>query len=834
MAVTTHLGLSETEAAQRLATGLGNVARRRGDRSYLQIVAEHSLPAVNLALFAVSLVLFLIGLPVDALVTLGPVLANVLISIGQEVRAKRQLDRITLLHQPMARVVRGGRRRPVRPDEIVVGDLVVLARGDEVVADGPIIDGAAELDESQLTGEAEPVARGAGERVTSGSVCVSGELLYRADQVAEASLAGQLVVEGRRLRRDRTPVQQVVQRVIVAVAVIIVAVGLLHAVAALRSGLGWVASVQNTAVLITLVPQGLLAIITITYAVGAIEVARRGALVQRVGALESMSHVDLLCADKTGTLTSGRLRLANVAPVGRAVDADPGEGARIRGLLARFTASQSSPTATSSAIAASLTAEPAALAWEISFSSARRWSALAFADGGEDAFLLGAAEPILPAIRDRVLRAAVAEQVEALASSGRRVLVFATSGVSPAWAALRRHDAAGRRPDLQPLAVVSLEEELRPDAREVLEELCATGVTLKVLSGDDPRTVASVAAAARIPIAGAPLSGEMVERLDDVPALDLVAGTSLLGRVGPHLKARIVALLRGAGHAVAMLGDGVNDLLPIKRANLGIAMESGSPATRSAADLVLLDDDFGALPAVLQAGQRIVAAMRVTLELLLSRTFAMLAVVAVIALLGLDFPLTPRSNSILALVTVGIPILVLALIVPPSRPPRRILRSALRFAIPAGLGIAALAIPVYAVALRATGDLPLARTLLIHVAVLCGLGLITLLADFRPGRHVTARGEEWRLWLLAALMALLYLLIVAVPLTRSFFDLSPTPLPLAVLAAGLATAWTVAAHLLARRVTPALLRLVERRIDDGARSSGDAAYGELLPRKRRG
>jgi cation-transporting ATPase E len=802
-ATMTELGLSEAEAARRLVAGLGNARRHRADRTYLQIVAEHSLPAVNLALFGVSIVLLLNGLALDAIVTLGPVLANVLISIGQEVRAKRQLDRISLLHQPMACVIRAGKRRRIAPREIVVGDLVVLTRGDEVIADGPVIGGAAELDESLLTGEAEAVSRGVGERVASGSACVGGELIYRAEQVAESSLAGQLAVEGRRLRRDRTPVQQVVQRVILAVAVIVVGVVVLHAAAGQRDGLDWMANVQNVAVLITLVPQGLLAIITITYAVGAVQVARHGALVQRVGALESMSHVDVLCADKTGTLTSGRLRLASVEPVsGMTIG---GNSDSPRELLARFVASQSGSTPTTATISADLAAESEPVAWEIPFASMRRWSALAFAQTPQAVYLLGAADPVLAVVRDPRVRRAVSAHVDRPASSGRRVVVFASSSASDGWAELRHDPAAAQLPTLVPLAVVSLEEELRPDAREVLDRLRTAGVSLKVLSGDDPRTVASVAAAAGIRSLGEPLSGGVLERLDDAGMLGQLVDRTLIGRVGPHLKARAVGLLRGARHSVAMLGDGVNDLLAIKRANLGIAMESGSPATRSAADLVLIGDDFGVLPTVLLAGQRIVAAMQVTLELLLSRTFAMLAVVAVVALLRLDFPLTPRSNSILALITVGIPILVLALIVAPSRPPRHILRSALRFAVPAGLAIAALAIPTYTVALHTTGDLPLARTLLIHVCVLCGLGLVTLLAEFRPGRRVTPHGEEWRIWLLAALMALLYLVIVIIPATRGFFELTATPLPLAAFAVALAAAWTVAAHLLARSVIPALL-----------------------------
>ena len=783
-------GLTEAEVADRIRRGLVNRERPPVDRTYLRIVLEHALPPINVALYAISVVLVLIGLGVDALVTAGPVLAYVAVGIWQETRAKRQLDRIALVHRPRATVLRDGSEVELHAGELVLGDVVVLRRGDQVIVDGRVLDGDVEVDEALLSGESDPVRRATGERVVSGTVCVSGRALVEADRVGADSTSARLLRTARTMRVERTPVQRALQSVILSVTGIVALAALLVGARILGAGdATWADVAQAAAVLVALVPQGLLVVVTITYTLGAVTLARQGAIVQRFGAIEAMSHVDTLCVDKTGTLTTGRIRMVEAAVVG---SGDP---------IGEVAASMDPPNATVLAIRAAQPTAPRPTRWQVPFSSARRWSALRFGDGSGQTHVLGAPDALLESLRDRA--DVVATTARCLAESGHRVLLHA---VAP---------TTSRRPDgvpveLTPVTIVACAEELRPDARAILDSMAGAGVELKMISGDDARTVASVARAAGIQLATPAMTGSALG--DDADATrSLVKGT-LFGRVDPETKARCIELLRAAGRVVAMLGDGVNDLLALKRAQLGLAMGSGSPATRAVADLVLVEDDFALLPAVLRAGQRIVSAMLVTLELLSARTSSMLLIVVAAALIGLPFPFTPRNNSVLALLTVGIPTVALALMVAPTRPPDGILRSALRFAVPSGIGMGLPALVGYALVLGWDGDVAVARTSLVVLTVLFGLGLVTLVAR-RWARPAMARRDRWRLWALAAAMAAIFAVVLAVPPVRDFFELAALDGGLLAGLVGVGLAWTAAAHAITGAVGGAVVGGVERWIE---------------------
>ena len=784
-------GLTAAEVAEHMRRGLVNREPAPVDRTYLRIVLEHALPPINVALYTISVVLVLMGLGVDALVTAGPVLAYVAVGIWQETRAKRQLDRIALLHRPRATVLRDGTEVELRAGDLVLGDVVVLRRGDQVIVDGRILAGDVELDEALLSGESDPVRRAAGARVVSGTVCVSGRALVEADRVGADSTSARLLRTAQTMRVERTPVQRALQRVILSVTGIVALAAVLVGARILGAGdATWADVAQAAAVLVALGPQGLLVVVTITYTLGAVTLARQGAIVQRFGAIEAMSHVDTLCVDKTGTLTTGRIRMVEAAVVGTG---DP---------IAEVAASMDPPNATVLAIRAAQPADPRPTRWQVPFSSARRWSALRFADGSGRTHVLGAPDALIDALDAGA--DLVATRARALAASGHRVLLHA---VAPATTQRPEAIPAG----LTPVTIVACAEELRPDARAILDAMGGAGVELKMISGDDPHTLASVAGAAGIALATPAVAGPALG--DDAAATRSLLEGTLFGRVDPETKARCVQLLRAAGRFVAMLGDGVNDLLALKRAQLGLAMGSGSPATRAVADLVLVEDDFALLPAVLRAGQRIVSAMLVTLELLLARTSSMLLIVVAAAVLGLPFPFTPRNNSVLALLTVGIPTVALALMVAPTRPPDGILRSALRFAVPSGIGIGLPALAGYALVLGAGGDVVVARTSLVVLTVLFGLGLLTLVAR-RWARPAMERRHRWRLWALAASMAAIFAIVLSVPPVRAFFELST--LDAGSLAALLAVgaAWTAAAHGLTGALGGAVIGRAERWIED--------------------
>jgi len=788
-------GLDEAEVDARRERGEGNDYRPPTSRTYWEIVRQNAYLGINGILAGVAVLLVLFGLVVEALLTAGPVLANIVIGVVQESRAKRKLDQIALLSRPRARVIRGGAEQEVDPAGIVLGDLVVARRGDQVLLDGTVVGaGRAEVDESLLSGESDAVGKVAGDAVLSGSAVVSGVLVYEVQRVGAASYANRLLADARRSGGRRTPLQREIAITIWAVAalVLLICIPVGIAILALPSAHRVEETLNAAAVLVTLVPQGLAIMITVTYAAGALRISRLGALVQRQNAVESMARVDTLCVDKTGTLTTQRIAFDGAEPL------DPWSAEELAVILAEIAASTTAPNRTTEALAAAHPGRPRPLADEVPFASERRWSGLRFGDspgaagaGAADATWVMGAPPVL-APHLAAPPADLGERAAAIAAGGIRVLLLARA---PGSAELRGGDGRPLLPSgLVAAALLGFSEELRPDVTEILGGLARAGLDLKVISGDDPATVEAIGRRVGLQMPGEVVSGLELDGLDDEALLAAAGGCSVFGRVEPALKARLVSVLRAGGRYVAMVGDGVNDILSLRRADLGIAMESGSPATRGVADLVLLGDAFGVLPRAVIEGQRIVAAMEATLVLLLSRTFYVLLVIAGTALLALPFPITPRQNSVLAFVTVGIPLVVLAIWVPPRRLPGSLLGETLRVSIPASLAVVAIALPFYAATIAGGTPVHEARTLLTTLTVFCGLGLLPLIGS---GARETESGRlvRWWPWALAAIMLALYLAMVQVPFLRHFYELAPIDGAVLVRLLAVTAAWTVAVHL---------------------------------------
>ncbi len=675
------VGLTAAEAEERHRRGEANTAVGGTSRTYATILRTNVFSFFTTILFVIGVALLALGRYSDALISVGLGLVNALISAVQEIRAKRKLDRLQLLDRAPVLVVRDGREVEVPPDAIVRGDVLRVRPGDQIVVDGPLLaapsveGGRVEADESLLTGESDPVVKGPGDDLRSGSLCVSGGGHQLARDVGVHSYAGRLTAEARRVTTDTTPLQRRIEFVVrLVMALVVLMSGAILAQAALE-GFTLLRVVQTTAVLSGLVPYGLFFLIAVAYTAGAATIAGHGALVQQVNAVESVSNVDVVCTDKTGTLTTGRLTLEEVEPV----------DGRETAALGAFARSVTTPNLTTAALAAALPGERWTVRDEVPFGSSLRWSGLVTDDG---AWVLGAPDALATHLTGPSLVAAV----DGRTALGLRVLVLARAA-DPS-AGLR--DAASRPalPSLEPVAVVALADELRPEVAETISCFHADGVAFKVLSGDDPRTVAALAAQAGLD-AGEPVAGVGLDDLDDAALDRLVDRTTVFGRVAPEHKERIVASLRRQGGYVAMIGDGVNDARALKAAHVGVAMRSGSAVTRDVADIVLVDDSFAALLPAQREGRRITNGIALCMYVFLARVATQGVVILTVTMLGLGFPYSPTQVG-LTLLTVGVPTLFLTFWARPVPPDEHLLGNLARFVIPAALITAAFGTAVYA------------------------------------------------------------------------------------------------------------------------------------------
>ena len=743
----------------------GDLPRQRSSRSYASIVRANTLNIPNAILLVFGVLTITFGSWKDALF-LGILLANIAIGSFQEIRSKRALDRLAALVAPEAAVVRDGVDRRVPVDQVVAGDVVRLAAGDQVVADGMVVraDGLA-LDEANLTGESEAAVRGPGEPVWSGSFAVEGAALFEATAVGSESRAARLTATARAFRHPRSPLEQANDRLLLWLVAFSVplAIGLIVSVLIRVESAN--ARVQTlTAAIVNLVPEGLILLISLTAAVSAFKIAQRGVLAQQLNAIESLASVDVVCTDKTGTLTEPTLRVVGLVPAG-GVDEET-----LARALASYAASAPSRNLTLQAIADARLAvvDERQVVGQVPFSSRRRWSAL---DLGDVRLVLGAPE------RFAAVDPALAERARSEASSGRRVLALGDAA-SPL-------SASGSEPlfpdDVRALGLVVLAERLRPNAAETVAFFAAQEVDLKVLSGDAPPTVGAIARDAGVPGSTPALDGEA---LPSEPAAlrDAVLSAPAVGRISPEGKRTVVNALAGAGRYVAMVGDGVNDVPALKEARLAIAQGSGAQMARSVADLVLVRNDFAVVPGMVAEGRQILRNIQRVAQLFVTKSvFAAVAGLAV-AIPTATFPLLPRQFTLASTVTIGIPAFVLAL-APSSGPwrPERFLQSVARFAIPAGLAIGIGIVAGYLLA-RYSFDLGLnrSRTVATGIVVVCGLAVVMRLEGEHGRRRLVITG-------LCAAMALLFVLALVIPFLRDFYELStPTGETVAAWAAGAA------------------------------------------------
>jgi cation-transporting P-type ATPase E len=721
-------GLRSEEVAERVRDGRTNDVRTRTSRTIPEILRANVFTTFNALLLTLFVIILATGRWQNGLFGLV-IIANSAIGIVQEVRAKRTLDRLTVLNATDARVVRDGDVREIELVEIVADDLIELHTGDQVPADGLVTaaDGL-EIDESLLTGESDPVAKQEGADVRSGSLVVAGTGRFQATAVGADAYATRIAAEAKQSQMPHSELVAGTNRLLrwISLLMVIVAPVLLWSQFRSKDNHGWQDSVTGTvAALVGMVPEGLVLLTSLAFTLATVTLARKQTLVQQLPAVEGLARVDVICLDKTGTLTYGDIVFDRLELLPGASEHD------VREALA-LSASGPEANATSQALSGEFTSTSWTRTGGIPFSSARKWSAVTAE--GHGSWVFGAPEMVLPDPVNELQRSA-RESADTAAAQGNRVLLLACTSEE-----LTAEHAEGASPqlrrDLVPTALAILAERVREDAADTLKYFLEQGVQLRVISGDNPRTVGAVAGRVGIPGITSPSDAIDARGLpDDLEQLaEIVETHTVFGRISPQQKRAVVAALQSRGHVVAMTGDGVNDALALKDADIGIAMGNGSPATRAVAQLVLLDGKFAHLPDVLGEGRRVIANIERAANLFLTKNVYSLVLALIVAVTVRAYPLAPIQLTLISTVTIGFPGAVLALAPNARRYVPGFLRRVLRFAVPIGVLVGAVAYAGYRVtrALDSTAGVEGGRTTAAITVLIISLWTLAHLFLLRP------------------------------------------------------------------------------------------------------
>jgi len=760
-------GLTDAQVAQRVAQGQTNDIPARAARSVPQIIRANVFTRINAILGVLLAIVVTTGSLINGLFGLL-IVFNSVIGMVQEIRAKQTLDKLAIVGQakPLVRRQSGAAQLP--PGEVVLGDIIELGPGDQIVVDGEIVESAElEVDESLLTGEADPIGKELADQVMSGSFVVSGAGAYRATRVGREAYAAKLAEEASRFTLVKSELRSGIDQILKFITYLLIPAGLLIIYTQLfTTDVGWRASVlAMVGALVPMVPEGLVLMTSLAFAVGVVRLGKRQCLVQELPAIEGLARVDVVCADKTGTLTENGMRVSEI------IELPGAEGLPVRQALAALAAEDARPNASIQAIGEAF---PAAPGWASSarapFKSATKWSGVSFAEHGN--WVIGAPDMLLEP------SSAAAEQAERIGARGLRVLLLGICDQP-----VDHPDAPGQ---VTPAALVVLEQKLRPDARETLDYFAAQEVSVKVISGDNAVSVGAVAAELG-------LSGDAVDARELPTEPDRLAGAleghTVFGRVRPDQKRAMVAALQARDHTVAMTGDGVNDVLALKDADIGVAMGAGSSAARSVAQIVLLDNKFATLPYVVGEGRRVIGNIERVANLFLTKTVYSVLLALLVGLVGLAsalfgtkpllYPFQPIHVTVAAWFTIGVPSFILSLAPNNERAHTGFVRRVMSGALPAGVVVGIATFATYLVAYRGSEATPVQQIQASTSA------LITLLVTAGWVLAVVARPYQWWRLLLVICCGLAYVVIFAMPLTREKFLLDPSNLALTALALGI-------------------------------------------------
>lgn len=798
MAEQAKVGLSSAEVEERKRKGLDNQIDLSTSRPLTDIIRSNFFSIANLTLLAIVIVLILVGKVSDGIVTGGVVLINIFLGAYQEYRAKLKLDQIALLTRPKVTVFREGKEQDIDQTEVVVGDAIVLNAGDQAVVDGKLIQDPrdttparrVDMDESLLTGESDLVPKYPGDEILSGSFCVVGKGIFIAEKVGNDSFAQKLTKGARQYTTTMTPLQQQISIIVRGLVIVAMLLSVMLGLKAVYNKENFGDTLEEFAVTISLIPQGLLLMITIAYALGALRMALKGVLVQQSNAVESLSHVDVLCLDKTGTLTTNRILFDALHPLND-INKD-----QLSTWVGDYIASAGKDNRTGEAVAEAIQGKAQQTVAVVPFSSSRKWAAASFENGSlKGSYVLGAPEMVMPDLHTQTTL------VDDLAKRGLRVLVFAHSD-----SVIRPEDIPEDRepnlPDsLTPLGLISFSDELRPKVQDVLENFRKAGVALKLISGDNPVTVAALAYQAGFSQEDHAISGIELARMAPLEFREAVRQNGIFGRITPEQKQTIVQFLRDDGHYVAMMGDGVNDVLSLKQAQVGIAMEDGSQATRSVADIVLLGNKFEAMPEAFLEGQRILNGMNDVNRLFLTRAFYTILLIIIVGFIGTEFPLNVEHNALLTTLAVGAPAFFLTIWAKTGAPKKGLLVGVTEFVFPVGLTFTILTTFIWILYRTYDPDTTVetSRSVLTTAAIFGGLWIVILAEHDRESWQdgIWNTFDKRRVWLSLSMLAV-FALVIVVPGLREFFDMTTLSwADLATLAVSM-SAWALGLYLVWR------------------------------------
>ena len=733
-------GLTEAEVDDRRRGGLDNRAPRRTSRPTSDILRGNLLTAFNGVMGALCVLAVWFGGWRQGLFGLV-IVANAAIGTVQELRAKRTLDSLSLLSEAPVRVRRDGEERSILPDEVVRDDLILVSAGDAVIADGRVVEvDGLEVDESLLTGEAEPVVKAVGDSVRSGAFIVSGSGGYTANKVGGRQYVERMARRAGAFSLVTSPLRDGISRFVRGITWVLVPVGVLLVFTQSRSQHDVSdAILKAVAGVVPMIPEGLVLLTSIAFAVGVIRLGERRCLVQELHAVEGLARVDVLCLDKTGTLTENGLEVVETMLPGRS-----GETA-----LAALAAADTGPNPTMRAIARHFRDEQPD--WAVDhvryFSSERTWSGVSFTDHGH--WVLGAPEVVLRPGDPHLA------QARRLAKEGMHVVALATAD-----------DIAGARPEnTVGEGIIVLRQRPRRTAAAILRYFERQGVSVKIFSGDDPVSVGAVGRS--VGVAGSAEPVDATELPEEGPKLwQTLTDKNVFGRVTPQQKSQFVSTLQAEGHTVAMIGDGVNDILALKKADLGIAMGSGAPAARGVADVVLLNDDFATLPHMVDEGRRVIGNIERVGNLFLTKTVYSVLLALAVGLFALPYPFLPLHITLIGALTIGVPAFFMALAPGADNARPGFVPRILRFAVPAGVAAAAATFAAYALSHDSGTPEPGGQSAAALALFVVAFAVLVVVA-----RPLT----EWRLMLVIA-VGVSFLLIMTIPALRGFFMLGFTGL----------------------------------------------------------